>query len=133
MTYKYRRISAFLLTLTMILSLSITSFAAADATITYKGRNSGFGFAPGSEYTATDLFNNFKDVMPGDELDESIEIKNEAKTCDYIKVYMRAVVHDENGNPLTYSESFENTDGKDQANIAGERDETVATISSLSS
>ena len=32
------------------------------------------------------------------------------------------------GNPLTYKEAFENADGKDQAGIDGERDETVATM-----
>ena len=36
--------------------------------------------------------------------------------------------HDEQGNPLTYDEAYENTDGKDQQNVDGERDETVATM-----
>ena len=35
---------------------------------------------------------------------------------------------DENGNLITYSETFENTDGKDQAGIDGQRDETTATM-----
>ena len=123
----FRNLSSLLLALVMILSLSVTAFAA-DSTITFKGAQEGFEFQPGSEYTATDLFDNFKDVMPGDKLTETIQVKNTATDCDYIKLYMRAVVHDENGNPLTYSETFENTDGKDQANVAGERDETVATM-----
>ena len=41
---------------------------------------------------------------------------------------MRAVAHDENGNPLTYDEPFEAADGKDQAGIASQRDETVAAM-----
>lgn len=116
----------------MILSLSVTAFAA-DSTVTFKGAQEGFEFQPGSEYTASDLFDNFKDVMPGDKLSETIRIKNEAGDCDYIKLYMKAVIHDENGNPLTYSEPFEQLDGKDQSGegqtpVDGQRDETVATM-----
>ena len=123
----FSKISSLLLALIMVFSMSVTAFAA-DSTITFKGLQEGFEAQPGSEYTDTDLFDNFKDVMPGDQLTETIQIRNEAADCDYIKVYMRAVVHDENGNPLTYSEAFENTDGKDQANVDGQRDETVATM-----
>ena len=127
MKQTFRNLSSLLLALVMILSMSVTAFAA-DSTITFNGAQEGFDFQPGSEYTATDLFDNFKDVMPGDQLTETIQVKNEATDCDYIKLYMRAVIHDENGNPLTYSEAFENADGKDQANIDGQRDETVATM-----
>jgi len=123
----FSKLSSLLLALMMVFSMSVTAFAA-DSTITFKGAEDGFEAQPGSEYTDTDLFQNFKNVMPGDKLTETIQIKNEATDCDYIKVYMRAVVHDENGNPLTYSEAFENTDGKDQANVVGQRDETVATM-----
>lgn len=77
------------------------------------------------EYTPTDMFDNFKDVMPGDGLYQPVFISNESKTA--VKVYMKAVAHDaENG--LTYSEDYENADGKDQADVAGQRDETVATM-----
>ena len=123
----FRNLSSLFLVLVMFLSLSITVFSA-DSTITFKGAKEGFDFQSGSEYTATDLFDNFKDVMPGDELTETIRVKNQAADCDYIKLYIRAVVHDEDGNPLTYSEAFENADGKDQSNVAGQRDETVATM-----
>lgn len=122
-----RNLSSLLLALVMILSMSVAAFAA-NSSITFEGYSEGFEFQPGSQYTATDLFDNFKDVMPGDRLTETIQVKNEASDCDYIKLYMRAVVYDENGNPLTYSEVFENTDGKDQTDVAGQRDETVATM-----
>lgn len=110
----------------MALNLGMTAFAA-DAVVTYQGSKS-FEFEPGSGYTVTDLFDNFKNVMPGDQLKETVEVKNEAKSCDYIDVYMCAEVHDEEKNGLTYSESFENRDGKDDADVDGERDETVATM-----
>lgn len=94
MKKSYKKISSLLLALMMFLSLSVTAFAA-DSTITFKGAQEGFDFQPGSEYTATDLFDNFKDVMPGDKLTETIQVKNAATDCDYIKLYMRAVPHDE--------------------------------------
>ena len=101
---------------------------AADAVVRREGTNGLVIETVGSGYTDTDLFNNFKDVMPGDERTETITIKNSVNGFDYVKLYIRAVPHDEQGNPLTYDEKFENEDGKDQANVDSERDETVATM-----
>ena len=123
----FDKLSALLLTMVLAISLSAPAFAA-DSAITFKGLQEGFEAQPGSGYTDTDLFDAFKNVMPGDKLIETIQIKSEATDCDYIKVYIRAVVHDENGNPLTYDEAFESEDGKDQADVDGQRDETVATM-----
>ena len=101
---------------------------AADAVVRRDGTSGLVIETTGSGYTDTDLFNNFKDVMPGDERIETITVKNSVNGFDYVKLYIRAVPHDEQGNPLTYSETYENEDGKDQANIEGMRDETVATM-----
>lgn len=95
-----RKIFAFFLALALILSLSVSAFAA-DSTITFNGEREGFDFQPGSVYTETDLFDSFKHVMPGDRLTENIQIIDNARDCDYTKFYMKAVVHDENGNPLS--------------------------------
>lgn len=122
-----KKISVLLMALVMVLSMAVPAFAA-DSVVTYHGENEGFSFAPGSGYTETDLFDGFKDVMPGDVLEEIITVKNDARDCDYIQVYLQAVVHDENGNPLTYSEDFEEADGKDQEPVTEDRDETVATM-----
>lgn len=118
--------SSLLLVFVMLMSLTVTAFAA-DSTVTYKGKGN-WEFSPGSGYTSTDLFDGFKNVMPGDKRTEEVTIKNEATDSDYIKVYLQAVLHDEEGNPLTYDEVFENTDGKDQADVNGQRDETIATM-----
>ena len=101
---------------------------AADAVVRRDGTSGLVIETTGSGYTDTDLFNNFKDVMPGDERTGTITIKNSVNGFDYVKLYIRAVPHDEQGNPLTYDEAHENTDGKDQQNVDGERDETVATM-----
>ena len=101
---------------------------AADAVVRRSGTNGIVIETTGSGYTDTDLFDNFKNVMPGDELTEDITIKNSVNGFDYVKLYIRAVPHDEEGNPLTYDEAYENEDGHDQANIEGMRDETVVTM-----
>ena len=104
---------------------------AADAVVSRPGTNGLVIETTGSGYTDTDLFNNFKDVRPGDERTETITIKNSVNGFDYVKLYIRAVPHDEQGNPLTYDEKFENEDGKDRQNVDGERDETVATMANF--
>ena len=101
---------------------------AADAVVSRQGTNGLVIETTGSGYTDTDRFGNFKNVMPGDERTENITIKNIVSGFDYVKLYIRAEAHDEEGNPLTYSEPFENEDGHDQADIDGGRDETVGTM-----
>ncbi len=120
-----KRISSLALSGLLAVSLTFTAYAA-DSTVTYNGRDN-WSFNPGSGYTTTDLFDGFKNVMPGDVLTEKIDIKNEAQDCDYIKVYLQALPHDETGNPLTYDEDFEEADGKASESNA-ERDETVVTM-----
>ena len=109
-----------LLSLVMVLAalaaLTVPALAA-DAAVRRSGTNGIVIEAVGSGYTDTDLFDNFKNVMPGDELTEDITIKNNVTGFDYVKLYIRAVPHDAQGNPLTYDEEFENADGKDQANV----------------
>ena len=121
-----KTVFSLLLVMAMVLSFSATA-QAAGATVTFTGKD-GYAIASGSGYTDTDLFQGFKNVMPGDTLTQDITIRNAANGCDYIKVYLKALPHDEDENPLTYSETYENTDGNDQQNVAGERDETVASM-----
>ena len=116
-----------LVVLSLVLSLGVTAFAA-EPTVTFLGLEDGFAISGGSEYTATDLFDSFKNVLPGDRLTETVTVENAAEDCDYIKLYLRALPHDGEGNPLTYSETFENADGKDQAGIDGQRDESIETM-----
>lgn len=82
----------------LALCLSIAPAAFADASVSYKGSADKFVFTPGSEYSPTDLFENFKDVMPGDTLTQQIEVKNDVKNDVKIKLYMRALGADANSD-----------------------------------
>lgn len=95
----FKSILSLLLAVATMLSFSVTAFAS-ESSVTFEDGKI-VAFEPGSVYTDTDLFDNFKGVMPGDVRTEEVTIQNNTKDCDYIKVYMRAVLHDETGNPIS--------------------------------
>lgn len=92
-----RRISTLLMALALVLSLSVPAFASS---VTFEGKSQGFALDGHNQLTATDLFGNFKNLMPGDSVSETITIQNVARDCDYIKLYIRAVPHG-SGNGLS--------------------------------
>lgn len=89
-----RALFSLVLTLVLVVAMATPAFAAT-ASITYKGQKDQFVFDP-----STDLFRNFKGVMPGDTLEQSITFTNKSTDSNYVKLYVRAVAHDST-NPLT--------------------------------
>jgi LPXTG-motif cell wall-anchored protein len=89
MKHTFKTFSSLLLVIVTILSLSVTAFAAGS--VTYHGRAREFIFAPGSDYSPTDLFTDFKNVMPGDEITQEIFIRNDTSRRVKIKLYMRSL------------------------------------------
>ena len=85
-----RRIFSFLMALALLCAVSV-SVSAADGKVTYSGNSGEFIFEPGSDESPTDLFPNFKDVMPGDTLDQWILIRNKADREVKVKIYIRAL------------------------------------------
>ena len=73
--------------------ISSVAFAASadDANITYTGNSGELIFEPGSEYSPTDLFANFKDVMPGATLTQRITVHNKADNTKKVKIYLRSL------------------------------------------
>ena len=91
--------------LVLALSLGVTAFAqnvqpAAD--IVYQGEKKLIITPKAGHHTATDLFGNFKGMMPGDSKVETITFKNESDTrrTDYVKLYIAAVPHDQENLPV---------------------------------
>ncbi|MBQ8802659.1 MAG: LPXTG cell wall anchor domain-containing protein [Tyzzerella sp.] len=83
-------------TLHLICATAMTTFAA-DGNVTYSGDAGEFIFAPGSDYSPTDLFPNFKDVMPGDSITQKITVRNDASNKVKVKIYMRSLGAHEDG------------------------------------
>ena len=65
-----KRFITFLCVLGILLSMTVT--ASAAGTVTYNGTAQKFIFEPGSNQSPTDLFSDFKNVMPGDSLTQKI-------------------------------------------------------------
>lgn len=65
-------------------------FPVAAGSVTYSDNAGEFIFAEGSEHSPTDLFENFKDVMPGDHLTQTVTVKNEAKRDVKVRIYLRS-------------------------------------------
>ena len=88
-----------LLILLLVLCTMQTAFAG---TIEFAGEAAAkhIVFAPGSQYTDSDLFDGFKNVMPGDQKTETITFTNTATDSAFVKLYMQAKPHNEE-NPLS--------------------------------
>ena len=85
-----KRIAYLLLAALLALSVALPTFAV-EGNVNYSGDAGSFIFAPGSDYSPTDLFPEFKDVMPGDSLTQTIVFKNDASKKVKINVFIRAL------------------------------------------
>ena len=81
--------AALVLVVMLLSAMCITAFAQGN--VTYEGNAKEFVFAPGSEYSPTDLFTDFKGVMPGDSITQQVVIKNTADKKVTVRIYMRAL------------------------------------------
>ena len=91
------------------LFMGCAAFAFADSSVTFEDHEEVFVFADGSEWHETDLFENFKGVMPGDELHQAVTVTNQDPDGRTVEIYMRAEAHDEEGNPLATGVAAEET------------------------
>lgn len=96
---KIKFILSFFFILLFVMSSAKTSFAK-KADIIFENNQLTIHNA-GSLYTDTDLFGNFKNLMPGDFKKENIIIKNKCQNFDLIKIYLKAISPDQLENPLS--------------------------------
>ena len=80
-----------LLIVSIIALSSVLPVYASDGKVTYNGNAGKFVFEPGSDHSLTDLFPNFKDVMPGDTLTQQITVRNNADNKVKVKIYIRSL------------------------------------------
>lgn len=74
-----------------VLAVCFPMTALAQSTVTYDGGAQKFIFTPGSKESPTDLFSEFKDVMPGDSLTQTITVKNDASRQVKVRIYLRSM------------------------------------------
>lgn len=91
-----------LLTVLIITLSSALPVYATDGKVTYSGNAGSFIFEPGSDHSLTDLFPDFKDVMPGDTLTQKITVKNNADKKVKVEIYLRSLgAHQESAEFLS--------------------------------
>ena len=89
MSYIKKTFAILLIALCLFAVLCPAAYAQ-DSSLSYTG-HSLFRFNADVKLEGSDLFPDFKSVMPGDTLTQTINIRNTADCCDLIKVYVRPV------------------------------------------
>lgn len=74
--------------LALLMAVLLCGSALAAASVSYEGGAEKFVFLPGSSLSASDLFEGFKDVLPGDVLTQTIRVQNDS--AGSVRIYMRA-------------------------------------------
>lgn len=83
-----KRIISLLAAILMACAFSLPAFGASS--VTYSADADKFIFAPGSEQSPTDLFTNYKGLMPGDSVIQDITVRNDASNGVKVNLFVRS-------------------------------------------
>lgn len=98
-----KKLNRTLLSVVLVLCLMLSLAAVASAsTVEFTGKESGFDFQP------EDLFENLKNVMPGDCLTQTVTFTNSADDCAYVNLTMSSRPS-EDGNMQDFLEQLHMT------------------------
>ena len=100
MKHALRKLTSLAAVMFLSAGFMIPVHADEEMVINFTGEEKGFETTGGSEYTSTDLFHGFKNVMPGDVIEQTITFSNTDTEYDFVALYLRAQVHDEENNPI---------------------------------
>ncbi len=84
-----KKIIIFLTVLVLLFSVSLPASAADN--VIYEKDAGEVIFEYGSEHSETDLFSDFKSVMPGDSIAQTVTVRNDASNKVKVKIYMRSL------------------------------------------
>lgn len=85
-----KKLISLMCVLVLLLCL-VPAASAEDGNVRYNGDVGEFIFQPGGQESLTDLFPDFKDVMPGDVLTQGITVVNERSRDVKVKLYIRSL------------------------------------------
>ena len=89
-----RIFTSLLMTLVLVMALAPAAMAAdTTATVEITGKKDTFVFSPGGTESSTDLFPNFKNLMPGDTVTQPIKIVHKGVGLGSVRLSMRVVPH----------------------------------------
>ena len=97
-----KKIICLLAVFVLLMATTAVSFADTEeqGKVTYRGQVEKFLFEPGSDYSKTDLFTKgFKGVMPGDQITDTIQVRNDASNEVNVEIFMRALGSTDLQNP----------------------------------
>ena len=85
-----KRWIAALMACLLVFGCAVTA-SADGGNVIYSGTTQDFVFQPGSDYSLTDLFPDFKGVMPGDTLTQTVTVRNAQSRHVKVEIYIRSL------------------------------------------
>ena len=122
-----KRLYYYIASILLVLGLFFSGNAFAASTVRFEGGAENFVFLKDGAAT-TDLFDELKNLVPGDTKSEVITVKNIATDYDYVKIYLRAEPNENSADFLSQldikiyqdSELLSNASASDSAGLTND-------------